>query len=150
MSSINGLITNQPRILLPFVGTLTLSCLSDVRADPVRNANWWGKLNNFQRQAYVTGVFDGISTELLLMAGDTVSARVAWNEKQKIQQLLGGITSDEMIKRLERFYRDRRNQSVLVGEAVGVVALQGHVTKEMGAAYQDALNDARKRGAKGW
>ena len=115
-----------------------------------RNGKWWGLLNDYQRQAYVTSVFDGMSVGLNL-SYDSVSARVQQQETQNPQKILKGLTSDEVIRRLCEFYQDRHNRSIIASDAVMLVAIKSHLGEscEARALYPAAVEDARRR-ARGW
>lgn len=131
-----------------FAGILLTSI---VKADEFRDGHWWAKLNHWQHQAYVTGIFDGMALEQEAMAGDQVSANVAWNQGNKIWHVLAGITSDELIRQIEIFYRDPKNLPVMSAEALYLVALQRQITsKQRQDLFNEVLQDARKRGKKGW
>ncbi len=130
---------------------LFLFGIAGVSADPVRNGGWWTKLNDFQRQAYVTGVFDGIPATQTMMSGDNVSATVVWNQSKNIQHLFQGLTSDEVIRKVSQFYEDRRNKSVFTSDAIILVAMeQKLMSRDQHAMFEAAVVDARRRGAKGW
>lgn len=116
--------------------------------ESVRNGHWWQKIEGHQRAAYVTGLLDGISADQLFIAGDFPSAALAYKQGAVMKQLLYGIDSDEILRRLERFYQERRNQPIIVGEAMILVLLQSQrMSPEIKKMFGDALADARKRGA---
>ncbi len=138
--------------LTVYLSMLCAVIVSSATADEVRNGVWWGKLNSWQRQAYITGVFDGMSLDQLALAGDQTSAQIAWNQGQRIKAIFSGITSDEVNRRMNKFYSLHVNQHVFASDAVFlVVAERKMLSSEQGKKlYREALEDARKRGAKGW
>lgn len=133
------------------VGIVLVVLTNLAQADPVRNGLWWSRLNEYQQQAYITGVFDGMSADVLLMASDSVSARVAQNEGSVIVRLFKGIDSNKTLTNLAAFYKERRNQPIIVSEAICLTAMQRQVmSKQQEGMLSEAIADARKRGSHMW
>ncbi|MEO8353978.1 MAG: hypothetical protein ABI680_19795 [Chthoniobacteraceae bacterium] len=149
--SLGGRRAGMKSLCVVLLCVLISSAAQGAPSDPVRNGNWWAKLEVFQRAAYVTGVFDGMIGEQLLMAEDFTSAAVANRQAAVVTQLFRGINSTEILRRLDRFYQDRRNQPIIVGEAIILVTMQSQaMPADAKKLFREAVADARKRGTKQW
>jgi hypothetical protein len=117
------------------VAAAILLCATNVQAqEQRRDGNYWNRLNEPSQIAYVTGVFDGLSMgnqySMDLSSIPTPKATLQANEAigkrfdKTVSRYYAKVSNDQLSDGLTEFFKDFRNRSILISDAIDIVVRQ--------------------------
>jgi len=121
-------------------------------AESHRNGTWWLEQSPTIQLSYITGVFDGVNVGIRFSGGAFLDnsmespgkALIAfYGSCEKItHKYLAHVSSDQLADGLTAFYKDYRNRSIGISDAIWLVLniISGKSDTEM----QPMIEDSRK------
>lgn len=143
-------------LLAVLLGTLSAHSQRDQR----RDGNWWNQQDRTTKAAYVVGFFDGIFLgnqfsywELVEKAEangtqsdkDTAFTRLNHSFERYRAKYLGNVSNLQVADGLDEFYKNFRNRSINVNDAVWPVLRQiaGDPTPEINSLIENLRKNAQ-------